>query len=357
LQTKRQIQQLLASAGITANKRLGQHFLIDLNLMRLLVDSANISSSDIVLEVGCGTGSLTEAIASLAGKIIAVEIDSNLAKIAKKRLAGTDTCGVVSARLGPDVVSDTCGVVSACLGPDVVSENVIILNTDILENKNTISQTVIKSLREAHKKQSGRLLLVANLPYNVASAVMINLVTGSITAPHQLNRQPRLEPKTRPVPLSLDNWCGAMYVTVQKEVADRMTAAPGSRDYGTLSILLNAIGDIKTIRTLKPTVFWPQPQVDSAMVSFIRKEEKAGRIRNIEIFSKTVRLFMQHRRKMLKACVKFAAGPLGKIRDWSQIFEQCSIDPRQRGEQLSPENYIALANLLALSLSKGAAGI
>jgi 16S rRNA (adenine1518-N6/adenine1519-N6)-dimethyltransferase len=327
LQTKRQIQQLLASAGITANKRLGQHFLIDLNLMRLLVDSANISSSDIVLEVGCGTGSLTEAIAPLASKIIAVEIDSNLAKIAKKRLA------------------DTCGAVSACLGPDVVSENVTILNTDILKNKNTISQTVLKSLQTARKERSGRFLLVANLPYNVASAVMINLVTG---------------PRSEASPITGPPLCGnidAMYVTVQKEVADRMTAAPGSRDYGTLSILLNAIGDIKTIRTLKPTVFWPQPQVDSAMVSFIRKEEKAGRIRNIEIFSKTVRLFMQHRRKMLKACTKFATGPLGEVGNWPQIFEQCSIDPRQRGEQLSPENYIALANLLALSLSKGAADI
>ena len=74
---------MLTSAGITANKRFGQNFLIDLNLMRLLVDSANISSSDIVLEVGCGTGSLTEEIASLASKTIAVEIDSNLTKIAK----------------------------------------------------------------------------------------------------------------------------------------------------------------------------------------------------------------------------------------------------------------------------------
>ncbi|MCJ7729699.1 MAG: methyltransferase domain-containing protein, partial [Sedimentisphaerales bacterium] len=216
MQTKRQIQQLLASAGITAKKRLGQHFLIDLNLMRLLVDSANISSSDIVLEVGCGTGSLTEAIASLAGKIIAVEIDSNLAKIAKKRLAGTDTCGVVSARLGPDVVSDNSGVVTGSLLPRVVRENVIILNTDILENKNTISLTVLKSLQTAREKQPGRFLLVANLPYNVASAVMINLVTGPITGP--------------PLCGNID----AMYVTVQKEVADRMTAAPGSRDYGTL---------------------------------------------------------------------------------------------------------------------------
>jgi 16S rRNA (adenine1518-N6/adenine1519-N6)-dimethyltransferase len=298
MQTKHQIQQLLASAGININKRLGQNFLIDLNLMRMLIDSANISSSDIILEVGCGTGSLTEELAPLAGKIIAVEIDENLAKIAKKQLAG--------------------------------AKNATILNTDILENKNTINQTVIESLQTTHKKQSGRLLLIANLPYNVASAVMINLVTGTVTA-------------------------DAMYVTIQKEVADRMTAEPNNSDYGTLSILLGATGDVKTIRTLKPTVFWPQPKVDSAMVSFIRKKEKARQIKNIKLLSEVVNLFMGHRRKMLKACTKFATGKLTEINNWSEIFERCSIDPRQRGEQLPSEKYIAIANLLALSLPKGAA--
>jgi 16S rRNA (adenine1518-N6/adenine1519-N6)-dimethyltransferase len=305
LQTKRQIQQLLASAGITAKKHLGQHFLIDLNLMRLLVDSANINSSDIVLEVGCGTGSLTEAIVPLAGKIIAVEIDSNLAEIAKKQLAGAN--------------------------------NVTILNTDILKNKNTISQTVLKLILNYKLIiKNSKLKIISNLPYNVASAVMINLVTGPIAA-------------------------DAMYVTVQKEVAKRMTAAPGSSDYGTLSVFLNATGEVKTIRILKPTVFWPQPQVDSAMVSFVRKEEKASRIKSIKLFTEGVNLFMQHRRKMLKACIKFirrggfAIGPLGQISnlsaadlakaDWPQIFEQCSIDPCQRGEQLSPENYITFANI------------
>jgi 16S rRNA (adenine1518-N6/adenine1519-N6)-dimethyltransferase len=90
LQTKRQIRQLLSSSGISPNKRLGQHFLIDLNLMRLLVDSANIQKNDVVLEVGCGTGSLTEALAEKAGRTIAVELDRNLAGIARKQLAGAE---------------------------------------------------------------------------------------------------------------------------------------------------------------------------------------------------------------------------------------------------------------------------
>jgi len=287
MQTKRQIRDLLSSAGISPNKRLGQHFLIDLNLMRLLVDSANIQESDVVLEVGCGTGSMTEALAEKAGRVIAVELDRNLSEIAVQQLAK--------------------------------SENIDLINTDILESKNTLSQNVIKALAHAGRKCPGRIILVANLPYNTASPLMMNLITGPIIA-------------------------DAMYVTVQKEVADRMTAAPASGSYGILSIFLGATGHVKTIRTLKPAVFWPQPQVDSAMVSFVRDSEKARRIANMEILSQTVHLFMGHRRKTLLACSKLARGKLAKIANWPEIFEQCRISSTQRPETLGPENYINIAN-------------
>ncbi|MFZ2146384.1 MAG: 16S rRNA (adenine(1518)-N(6)/adenine(1519)-N(6))-dimethyltransferase RsmA [Sedimentisphaerales bacterium] len=288
MQTKRQIQQLLASAGASPKKRFGQHFLIDLNLMRLLVDSANINSNDIVLEVGCGTGSLTVALSEKAGFVLAVELDRTLAKITKTQL--------------------------------VNAENVEVINADILENKNTLSHAVTNALESARKKYHGRILLVANLPYNAASPTILNLVTGSTVA-------------------------DAMFVTVQKEVADRMIAAPASSDYGTLSIFLSAVGDVKTIRVLKPTVFWPQPQVDSAMVSFVRDLAKLSRIENMELFSQTVHLFMGHRRKTLTACSKLARGKLAKIDIWPEIFERCSINPAQRPEQLGAEDYIAIANL------------
>ena len=293
MQTKRQIRDLLSSAGVSPNKRLGQHFLIDLNLMRLLVDSANIQKDDVVLEVGCGTGSMTEALTEQASRIIAVELDRNHSKIAEKQLA--------------------------------MSENVEIINTDILESKNKLSQTVTKALDLAGRKCPGRMLLVANLPYSAASPVIMNLVTGPTTA-------------------------DGMYVTVQKEVADRMTAAPASSDYGILSIFLTATGDVKTIRTLKPAVFGPQPQVDSAMVSFVRNRAKSDRIENMELFSETVHLFMGHRRKTLLSCSKLARGRLAKITNWPEIFEQCSINPKQRPETLSPEDYIAIANYAGNSL-------
>ena len=299
MQTKRQIQQLLASEGVRPNKRLGQHFLIDLNLMRLLVDSANINDNDIVLEVGCGTGSLTGELVEKAGFVIAVELDRTLAGLAKSSLAN--------------------------------AENLELINTDILKNKNTLSRTVVSALKSARQKYNGRVLLVANLPYNVASPTILNLITSPVAA-------------------------DAMYVTVQKEVAGRMTGLPGSRDYGTLSIFLSAAGDVKTIRVLRPTVFWPQPKVDSAMIGFVRKEEKCRRIEDMDLFCETVNLFMGHRRKTLTACSRLARGRLEKINNtkginWSVIFERCGIIPTSRPEQLSSEDYIAIANLCCSKLA------
>ena len=183
----------------------------------------------------------------------------------------------------------------------------------------------MSALALAQNQNRGRILLVANLPYDVASSLMMNLVKGpSIT--------------------------DAMYVTVQKEVADRMTAAPASSDYGILSIFLGATGDVKMIRILKPAVFWPQPQVDSAMVSFVRNQAKSDRIANMELFSEMVHLFMGHRRKTLLSCSKLACGKLKKNTDWPEIFEQCSINPKQRPDMLVPEDYINIANCAGNSL-------
>jgi 16S rRNA (adenine1518-N6/adenine1519-N6)-dimethyltransferase len=288
MQTKHQIQQLLASAGVRPNKKLGQHFLIDLNLMRLLLDSANINKNDVALEIGCGTGSLTESLVKKAGMVIAVEFDRVLAEIAKSQLANTP--------------------------------NLKLINADVLKSKHTLNPAVTNALETARKNYSGRVLLVANLPYNVASPVIINLVTG---------------------PSIVD----AMYVTVQKEVADRMTAPPGSSHYGALSIFLAATGDVKTIRVLKPTVFWPAPKVDSEMVSFVRNQAKSERIENMKLFIETVNLFMGHRRKMLKTSSKLVKKEQLKIENWTKIFKKCSIDPQKRPGQLRAEDFIAIANL------------
>ncbi len=305
MQTKQQIRQLLADASVKPNKHLGQHFLIDLNLIRLLVDTAEIGCGDVVLEVGCGTGSLTEAIAERAGAVISVEIDATLARIAGSALGHCP--------------------------------NVQLINTDALANKNTIHPKVVEAISKALTRAAGagadypasgiqhpasgpgRLLLVANLPYQVASPLMINLITGPLVA-------------------------DAMYVTVQREVADRMTAEAGTRDYGLLGVLLAATGRVRTLRTLKPSVFWPAPQVDSAMVAFVRDPQRAGRIGDMALFAEVLGLFLGHRRKMLKSAARLAQDRLAAIDDWPAVFDACGIDPNLRPDRLTPDEYVAVAN-------------
>jgi len=288
VQTKQDIERLLAGVGATPNRRLGQHFLIDLNLMRLLLDEAHIHNQDVVFEVGAGTGSMTEDLAQRAGWVITVEYDHALAKAAGMQLEKFF--------------------------------NVTLFNMDVLENKNAIHAEILQSLQKNQEELGGRLLLVANLPYNVASSVMANLITGPVVA-------------------------DAMVVTVQKEVADRMTAQPNSDDYGTLSILMAATGSARIFRKLPPTVFWPRPQVDSAMVAFTRDPQKVSQIHDMEIFHQVIALFMSHRRKMLKACVKFAEGDLAHVHRWTEIFTEAFVDPHHRPEELSASDYINIANL------------
>ena len=161
---------------------------------------AGLTEQDVVLEVGTGTGSLTEELAASSGRVITVEYDNVLYAIAKKQLAAFD--------------------------------NVVPFNRDVLENKNTIHAEVLEAVDKARRECPGRFLLVANLPYNVGSCVMANLITGPVLA-------------------------DAMFVTVQKEVADRMAAAPNHDAYGTLSILMAATGHVHFLRKLPASVFWP----------------------------------------------------------------------------------------------------
>ncbi|MCK5174769.1 MAG: ribosomal RNA small subunit methyltransferase A, partial [Planctomycetes bacterium] len=256
MQTKQQIERLLAGAGTEPNKRLGQNFLIDLNLMRLLIGAAHIDRRDVVLEIGTGTGSFTEGLAQSGGQVISVEIDRTLFQIATTQLKKY--------------------------------ENVRIVNTDILASKSTLCESVVEAVREAIARLGGRMLLVANLPYNVAAPVMMNLIIGGEGG------------------IVADCMC----VTVQKEVAERMTASPSTKEYGAISILMAATGHATVMRKLKPSVFWPRPQVDSRMVRFTREAKKVEKIHNLGLFRETVNLFMGHRRKMLQASAKFVTGRL-----------------------------------------------
>ncbi len=288
MQTKQDIERLLAGAGTQPKHRLGQNFLIDLNLMRLLIQAAHLNEQDVVLEVGTGTGSFSQGIAEQCGRLITVEFDTTLFNIAQTQFNKFD--------------------------------NITQFNLDILKNKNTIQTEVLDAAQNARSEFGGRFLLVANLPYNVGSSVMANLISGPVVA-------------------------DGMFVTIQKEVADRMAASPGRADYGTLSILMAATGTVRFLRKLPASVFWPRPQVESAMVSFERDPEKVRQIHDIHTFREVINLFMGHRRKMLKACAKFAEGNLEKVRHWTDVFEEAVVDSHKRPEELTPKQFVNIANL------------
>lgn len=288
MQTKQQIEQLLASAGVSPNKKLGQNFLIDLNLIRFLVEKADITKDDIVLEVGCGTGTLTETLAEKAGRVVVVEYDKAMWQITSNLLKDKN--------------------------------HVKIIHGDALRNKNAINSQAIEEIMDIRQNLKGRVMLVANLPYNIAASLMINLIVG---------------------PLTVDS----MYVTIQKEVAQRMTSGPGDKLYGILSIMMESAGKVNFLKKLPPNVFWPAPKVESAMVEFIRDQEKLKRIKNLKIFRDVINLFMGHRRKMLKACTKFAIGDLEGISSWDEVFERSKVDPTLRSEKLHADDFIRLANM------------
>lgn len=278
---------MLASAGTGPKKKLGQHFLIDLNLLQLIVSSSNIRESDIILEIGCGTGSMTQALAEKAHSVIAVEYDPVLAGIASEQLRD--------------------------------APNVRVLNCDALAGKGSLNPLVADAIDSAAEHSKARLLLVANLPYSVASPIILHMVTGPMIADE-------------------------MHITVQKEVAYKMTAQPGQDDYGPMAILLAAAGTAQIARIFKPTVFWPRPQVDSALVSFVRDPDRIALISDFDLLSDVVNLFIGHRRKTLQACTKLAAGRLPKTHDWPPIFAAAAINPGLRPDQLSPQQYAEIAN-------------
>ena len=209
-QTISYLNRRFRQVGLEPNKRHGQNFLIDLNLVRMIATTGEISKQDAILEIGTGTGSLTGMMAEQAGFVVTVEIDEHLHQLAKEELEPFD--------------------------------NILMLRQDALRNKNNLSPTVLEPLSEWVAAGEGRQFkLVANLPYNVATPIISNLLM-------------------LPTPPAL------IAVTIQKELGDRMMAKPSTKDYSALSIWVQALCDVEMVRILPPGVFWPAPKVDSAIM-------------------------------------------------------------------------------------------
>jgi 16S rRNA (adenine1518-N6/adenine1519-N6)-dimethyltransferase len=295
-QTLSYLQDKFRRAGLLPQIRFGQNFLIDLNLIDLIMRSADLTTKDVVLEIGTGMGSLTTKMALFAGSVITVEIDPMLAQLAQQELAPYS--------------------------------NVTMVQRDALRNKNNLDDEVLEAVRSKMRQVPGsRFKLVANLPYNVATPIISNL-------------------------LQVDPLVDKMVVTIQKELAERIAAKPKTKDYSALSIWIQSQCEVEIVRTMPPHVFWPRPKVDSAILSITPNAQLRSRIVDLEYFHQTVRALFFHRRKFLRGVVVSAMKDKLTKENVDQVLSEAGLDATSRAEEMPIEQIIDLVERLRIAESK-----
>ena len=276
--------------GFNPRGDLGQNFLIDINILEFIVEEAELTADDVVLEVGSGTGGMTTFMGVAAGHVVSVEYDENMYKLAKAQTASFD--------------------------------NVTLINTDALKNKNHLAPEVIAEVqKQLDAKPGRRLKLVANLPYNIATPIISNLVATELP------------------------W-EKMVVTIQLELAERMASGPGVSKYGSLAAWLQAQAKVKVIKRMPPTIFWPRPKVDSAVVKITPQKEKRGKIVDREFYHDFVRRGFQHRRKHLRSVVCSMYRKQIPKSAVDKCFEEEGIAQEIRAEELEVAQLVSLSNSL-----------
>ncbi|HEY1618970.1 MAG TPA: 16S rRNA (adenine(1518)-N(6)/adenine(1519)-N(6))-dimethyltransferase RsmA [Streptosporangiaceae bacterium] len=275
------IRELAAGLGIQPSRRLGQNFVVDPGTVTRIAALARLDSGEVVLEVGPGFGSLTLTLLSVAGRVIAVEIDELLAR--QLPLTVAERAPALASRL--EVVTADAMRVTGVPGEPTA--------------------------------------LVANLPYNVAVPVVLHLLAAVPSLRRGL-------------------------VMVQAEVADRMSASPGSRVYGVPSAKLAWYADVRRAGSVPRNVFWPVPRVDSGLVAFtVRPGDAPGEAPRAEVFAVIDAAFAQ-RRKTLRAAL---AGWAGSAAESERLLRAAGIDPGLRGEALGVAEF---ARIAAAKIARGA---
>jgi 16S rRNA (adenine1518-N6/adenine1519-N6)-dimethyltransferase len=286
---KTDLEALFRYLGIRASRNLGQNFLVDHNLLDFIVRTGEVAAEDLVVDIGCGTGLLTAHLADAAAHVIGVELDRRMYGIASRYLEDRP--------------------------------NVELLRSDALAGKHRMHPTVMDAIRRAW--DSGRycsLRMVSNLPYSVASLIVPNMLESGL-------------------PLA------CLVVMVQREVADRMVAEPGSSAYGSLSLTVQVRAKATRVRTVPPAVFWPRPQVESAIVKVVPRDGHISELADYGTFVETVRAAFTHRRKKLANALA-ASHRLGDHAMIVEALAACDIAPGHRAEHVGLSQYIQLANRL-----------
>jgi 16S rRNA (adenine1518-N6/adenine1519-N6)-dimethyltransferase len=258
-------------------KSLGQNFLVDNNIIDKIIQSAAIKPDDCVLEIGPGRGALTEYLAHKVGRLVLIEYDHALAADLKDRYAGDQRVTVVDADI---LAVDLAAILGGAVNWKVV----------------------------------------ANLPYNISTAVLFRL----------------MEVRDR---------LARMILMLQKEVGDRLVAAPNCSDYGVTTVLLGLWFDMRREFIVPPGCFHPRPKVDSAVLSFVPLQASRVPVGDEDVFRRVVKGAFAMRRKTLINCLK--AAELTTIDDLRGILAECGIDGQRRGETLSLAEFATLSRRLS----------
>jgi 16S rRNA (adenine1518-N6/adenine1519-N6)-dimethyltransferase len=287
-QTKTFLLERFREMGIRPATRHGQNFLIDLNLVQLIIEAAELTPEDVVLEVGTGTGSLTQLMAQRAAAIVTVEIDAHLFELASEQL--------------------------------IDLPNVTMLHLDALRNKNNLDERIMDAVgQRLAAAPDRRFKLVANLPYNIATPVISNLLLA------------------RHVPHS-------MTVTIQKELAERITALPSTKDYSALSVWIQSQAKCEIVRILPPSVFWPAPKVSSAILRIVVEPDRRAQIADLQFFHQITKALFLHRRKFLRANMLAAMKQYLDKPQVDALLDEMDFAADTRTEQLDVPTLIRLAD-------------
>ena len=274
---------VLERHGFTFKKSFGQNFLTDTNILQKIVDTAEIDDQVNVIEIGPGIGALTEFLAERAAEVMAFEIDHRLVPILADTLRNFD--------------------------------NVTVVNEDIL--KVDLAQHI-----QNFKNPDLPIKVVANLPYYITTPILMHLIESGI-------------------PFS------EFVVMMQKEVADRISAQPNTKAYGSLSIAVQYYMTAKVAFIVPRTVFVPAPNVDSAILKMVRRPEPAVAVEDESFFFKISKASFTHRRKTLWNNLTGYFGKTEEVKDkLTKALDQAGLSPSVRGEALSLEEFASLADAL-----------
>lgn len=271
------LRAALATAGVTPRRSRGQNFMVDRNFLEFIVRTAKVEAIDNVLEIGSGPGQLTELLAQRAARVWAIEVDRRLA----------DICASHVQRFG----------------------NVETICENILEERHSLNRRLIDRIA---RECAGGLKIVSNLPYSIAATVIVGALESRL-------------------PLSL------IVVLTQYELALRLTAKPGSSEYGQLTVLVGALGDVRIVRKAPPNLFWPQPKVASALLTIVPSRMSLAHTQAYRKLKNVVHRLFKFRRKQISTALDLEGI------DAVDICRKSRIDPTVRCESLDVAAFMRLA--------------